>query len=131
MSGERSVTDKECEQRRVSISAILGKEFEGGGLIVNLPPHQETWKFQPYAQKSKFRLPLEGQVLVLNGHRIGEPHRSAQISSQHFGWDLLPLHNDGLRLIKRSLAENLEAEDFEGFGQAVLAPASGHVVRGR
>src|SRR6266487_97754 len=129
MSGERLVTDKECEQHRVFISTILPTELEGGELTVSLDSYQKTWQIQSYNQKGKFRLPLDGQVLVLVGHRIGEADRSAQISSQQFGWDLLPLHNDGLRLLKRPFSENLEAQDFEGFGVAVLAPADGVIVK--
>lgn len=130
VGGERLVTDKECEQRHVSISAMLPTEFEGGELMVNLAHHQETWQIQSFNQKDRFRLPLEGQVLVVVGHRIGETHRSAfQVPSQHFGWDLLPLYNDGLRLLKRSLSGSLEAQDFEGFGQPILAPANGLVVK--
>jgi murein DD-endopeptidase MepM/ murein hydrolase activator NlpD len=130
IGGERSITDKEGEQYRVAIAVILPAEFKGGELTVSLAPYQKTWQIQSYDQKGKFRLPLNGQVLVLIGHKIGETHRSAfQVPSQQFGWDLLPLYNDGLRLLKRPLSENLEAQDFEGFGQPILAPASGLVVK--
>jgi murein DD-endopeptidase MepM/ murein hydrolase activator NlpD len=130
VNGERPITDKEREQHRVSISAILPSEFEGGELTVNLASCQETWQIQSFDQKGKFRLPLdEGQVLVVVGHRIGESHRSAQIASEHFAWDLVPLHNDGLRLLKGFLSETLGAQDFAGFGQPVLAPADGVIVK--
>jgi hypothetical protein len=134
ISGERSITDKEREECRIPLSVLLPPEFEGGELTVNLncSSHQEagTWNILPYQQKGKFCLPLDGQVLIVMGHRIGEAHRSAfQIPSQQFGWDLLPFHNDGLRLIKGALSENLGAQDFEAFGQAVRAPADGIVVK--
>jgi hypothetical protein len=129
IKGEQSITDIDCKQNRVSVSALLPSEFEGGELMVRLAPCEETWQIQSYNQKGKFRLPLEGQVLVLGGHRLGEPHRSAQIASQHFAWDLLPLHNDGLRLLRGPLLENLEVQDFTAFGQSVLAPAEGVIVK--
>ena len=129
VDGERSLTEKEREQHRVSISAILPSEFETGELAINFASYQPTWHVNVFKQKDKFRLPLEGQVLVLIGHRIGETHRSAQIGSQHFAWDLLPLHHDGLRLLNQPLSERLKAQDFEGFGQPVLAPASGIIVK--
>jgi len=130
ISGERLITDKEGDQYTASIAVILPAGFAGGELTVRLAPHQKTWQIQSYDQKRKFRLPLNGQVLVLIGHKIGETHRSAfQVPSQQFGWDLLPLYNDGLRLLKRPLSENLEAQDFEGFGQPILAPASGLVAK--
>ncbi len=134
ISGEWPTTDKEREQHRIPISVLLPYEFDGGELTVNLyfSSHQEAgmWKILSYQQKGKFRLPLKGQVFIATSHRIGESHRSAfQFPSQQFGWDLLPLHNDGLRLIKGALSENLKAKDFEGFGQAVFAPADGIVVK--
>jgi peptidase M23-like protein len=98
IGGERLITDKECEQCRVSIAVILSTEFVGGELTVSLAPYQKTWQIQSYDQKGKFRLPLNGQVLVLIG-------------------------------LKRPLSENLEAQDFEGFGQPILTPASGLVVK--
>ena len=78
VSGERLVADKEREKGQVSISALLPAEFEGGELQVKYASYEETWKIQTYSQKSKFRLPLDGQVLVLVGHHIGEIHRSAK-----------------------------------------------------
>ena len=130
LSSERAITKQELEQGRVSVSAILPPAFESGELTVWLASYQATWPVQSYSQKDKFRLPLEGQVLVVVGHRIGETHRSAfQIPSQQFAWDLVPLHQDGLRLLKRSLSGTLEAQDFAGFGQPVLAPGEGVIVK--
>lgn len=129
VNGEREITNKELEQHKFSISAILPSEFNEGELMVKLASYECSWRIQSYDQKRKFRLPLDGQVLIVAGHRLGDAHRSAQIASQHFGWDLLPLHNDGLRLLKRSLTKNLATKDFEGFGQPVLAPGNGIVVK--
>ncbi len=129
VSGERSITHKEREQYRVSLSALLPAEFESGELTVSLGACQGTWQVQSYRQKSRFRLPLAGQVLIAVGHRIGEPHRSASIASEYFAWDLVPLHNDGLRMLKGPLSENLLAQDFTGYGQPVLAPAEGRIVK--
>jgi murein DD-endopeptidase MepM/ murein hydrolase activator NlpD len=129
LEGKRSITDREYEQNRVSLSAVLPREFETGQLKVQLASCQQTWQIRSFVQKDTFRLPLAGQVLVLVGHRIGESHRSAPLTSQHFGWDLLPLHKNGLRLLKGPLSENLKAHEFEGFGQPVLAPGNGVVAR--
>ena len=129
VSGERAITGKELEKGQISISALLPAEFEGGILQVKFASHEGTWEIGMYKQKEKFQLPLDGQVLIVSGHRIGEVHRSAQLLSQQFAWDLLPFHHDGLRLIKRPLSENLEAKDFEGFGQSVLAPAKGFIAK--
>ena len=132
--GERSILQKERDSCETTISVLLSTAFETGELTVSLdhPSDHKTgsWKIMMYQQNGEFRLPLDGQVLVASGHRIGEAHRSAlRIPSQQFGWDLLPLCNNGLRLIKGILSDNLRSVDFEGFGQAVLAPADGIVVK--
>ncbi len=129
VSGARSITEKEREQQRVSLSALLPPEFEKGELTVRIAASQGAWQVQSYKQRGRFRLPLEGQVLVACSHRIGEPHRSGSIASEHFAWDLVPLHNDGLRMLKGPLSENLLAQDFTGYGQPVLAPADGLIVK--
>jgi murein DD-endopeptidase MepM/ murein hydrolase activator NlpD len=41
---------------------------------------------------------------------------------------MLPLEDDGLRLLRGRMTESLAAHDFAGFGQEVLAPADGRVV---
>ncbi len=129
LSEERFISEKEHQQLRVPISALLPPDFEEGKLIVRLASCQETWQIRSYRQKGRFRLPLDGQVFIAAGHRIGELHRSASIASEHFAWDLVPLHNDGLRMLKGPLSENLLAQDFTGYGQTVLAPADGRIVR--
>jgi murein DD-endopeptidase MepM/ murein hydrolase activator NlpD len=134
IGGERATTGKERESCRIPLSVLLSPEFDDGELTINLDCSSSvkagTWKILSYRQKGEFRLPLDGQVLIVMGHRIGEAHRSAfQIPTQQFGWDLLPFQDNGLRLIKGVLPENLVAQDFEGFGQAVLAPADGIVLK--
>ncbi len=129
VSGEQSISGKEREQRRVHISALLPPEFDGGELTVHIASCEETWQIRSYQQRGRFRLPLDGQVFIAAGHRIGELHRSASIASEHFAWDLVPLHDDGLRMLKGPLSENLLAQDFTGYGKPVLAPANGRVVK--
>lgn len=129
VSGERIITDKEREQQRVSVAMILPPAFDGGELTVRIASYEETWQIRSFEQKDRFRLPMMGQVLVVVGHRIGEPHRSTQIVSEHFAWDLVPLDHDGLRLIRGPLPEKLEAQDFVAFGQSLLAPVDGIIVK--
>lgn len=129
VNGQRQITQKEHEQHRITIASILPAEFAGGELTVDLADFQRTWQIHPFEQKGKFRLPFEGQVLVVVGHRIGELHRSGSIASEHFAWDLVPLHKDGLRLLRVPLSENLLAQDFACYGQPVLAPGEGVIVK--
>lgn len=129
VQGQRPITEKEREKQRVSVSAILPSGFESGELTVQLAACQGTWQIKSFEQKDKFRLPLEGQVYISASHRIGELHRSASIVSEYFAWDLVPLDNDGLRMLRVPLSENLLAQDFIGYGQPVLAPGEGVIVK--
>jgi hypothetical protein len=133
LMGTHRMTEQEQEIGLVPIAAFLPPQWEGGQLIVeihsSLPIQRQRWEIAPYRQSKSFRLPLAGQVLVVVGHRIGEVHRSAwQIPAQQFAWDLLPLSDDGLRLLQCPLSDSLRAADFTAFGQEVLAPGSGRVV---
>ncbi len=134
LNGSHLVTGPEQEIGRVAIAALLPLEWEDGEFIVEIDSIQQSnifkWEMVAYHQSGSFQLPFTGQVLILGGHRIGEVHRSAwQIPSQQMGWDMIPLGKDGLRLLKGKETENLRADDFVAFGQAVLAPAEGRVVK--
>lgn len=134
LTRRRSLTDEEQAANRFLVSAVLPAFWGDSRLSVETRSGQqvftEHWTITHYAQNSRFDLPLAGQILVLVGHRIGETHRSAwQLPAQQFAWDFLPLDSNGLRLLNSHLTESLNARDFVGFGQAVLAPAAGHVAR--
>jgi murein DD-endopeptidase MepM/ murein hydrolase activator NlpD len=134
VGGNHLVTKQELETRRVVMAALLPPEWDEGEMIVevSLSRHNYVyrWAVGTYHQSNSFRLPLEGQVLILGGHRIGEVHRSAwQIASQQMGWDMIPLHPDGLRILHGTLSQNLRAVDFAAYGCNVLAPAAGQVIK--
>ena len=105
LSGAIAFQEKEQELSRVAIAAILPSQWESGLLNIEVQCSQSNWQkslnITPFCQTNNYRLPLAGMVLVVGGHRIGEPHRTASlISSQHFAWDVLPLGRDGLRLLQ-------------------------------
>lgn len=130
----RQLTTNEQRSCRVWIAATLPPSWPPSHLQLELHTTSELYRhistIAHYRQSQAFQLPLSGQVLVLIGHRIGETHRAAwQVPAQQFAWDMLPLHPDGLRLLHGSLSEPLHASMFTGFGQDVLAPASGQVVQ--
>jgi hypothetical protein len=134
VSGNHAVTKQEMETGRVVLSTLLPPEWGGGELSLEASPRQGTclyhWQVENYRQSSRFRLPLDGQVLIFGGHRVGEVHRAAwQIASQQMGWDMLNLDLNGLRLLKGELSQNLKTEDFFAFGHNVLAPAAGEVIK--
>lgn len=130
----RALTGDEQARGRLWLAATLPPRWLESELRVVVQAGQRRYSLRRpiarYQQSQVFQLPLAGQVLVLVGHRLGETHRAAwQIPAQQFGWDLLPLDHDGLRLLRGPLAEPLRADLFAGFGREVLAPAAGRVVR--
>ena len=134
VGGRRAVTADDARRGRLYLTTSLPPSWPDSRLQVELQIgdlhiHGE-WPVLHFTQHSTFRLPLDGQVLVVISHRIGETHRVAwDIPSQQFAWDLVPLGNDGLRLLNEPLSTTLRAQDFAGFGASVFAPASGQVVR--
>lgn len=135
LSGHYTLSEQQRKSGRAPIAAILPPEWPGGALMVNLRSgeHRKTleWDVPTYEQPQPFWLPFhEREVLILGGHRFAEVHRSAwQIPSQQMGWDMIPLDEDGLRLLKGRQTETLRASDFAAFGQPVLAPGPGRVVQ--
>jgi len=134
LTGRRAITNEEHTSGRLFVSAILPAQWSDSLLRIEAWFDQQVavgeWMITRYSQNKTFELPLAGQVLVLVGHRIGETHRSAwQLPAQQFAWDFLPLDQNGLRLLNTSLTESLQAHDFIGFGQQVLAPAAGCIAR--
>ncbi|MEN8171935.1 MAG: M23 family metallopeptidase [Chloroflexota bacterium] len=134
LTGIHFVTEQELEFGRIEIAAILPPMWEAGEFIAEISTLQHanifTWDIAAFHQSKRFKLPFAGEVLILGGHRIGEVHRSAwQIPSQQMGWDMIHLDKDGLRLLNGQDTESLQAVDFAAFGQSVLSPAEGQVVK--
>lgn len=132
LGGALTVGPEERNAGRIAIAALLPPQWAGGHLVIEDPSAAEakSWPIKQFQQEQHFCLPLSGQVLILVGHRIAEVHRSAwHFPSQHFAWDMLPLAPDGLRLLNGELEDDLRADHFAAFGQDVLAPAAGRVVR--
>jgi hypothetical protein len=130
----RPIANEEHTTRRIMVSAILPAHWSDSQLRVEARFDRLAavgeWPITCYSQNKTFQLPLAGQVLVLVGHRIGETHRSAwQLPAQQFAWDFLPLDQNGLRLLTSNLTDTLQAQEFIGFGQAVISPAAGWVAR--
>jgi hypothetical protein len=133
LAGSLTLTDAHRQSGRIPIAALLPPGWPGGRLEVDVrgDDGQRTaysaWDVSIFAQTQPFFPPLAGFALVVVGHRTGEVHRTAQIASQGFGWDMLPLADDW-RLLNEPFSEATRPADFYGFGQPVYAPARGHVV---
>lgn len=115
---------------RLHLVATLPAEWPHSVLQVQVGTLSAEWPvIHPPAVESEFGLPLAGQLLVVGGHGVGEPHRSAfDLPSQQFGWDFLGLSNDRLAILRGPLGNAPTVETFSCFGQPVLAPRSGIVV---
>ncbi|HEV2459990.1 MAG TPA: M23 family metallopeptidase [Ktedonobacterales bacterium] len=134
VGGHRPMTADDAKRGRLYLATSLPPSWPKSRLQVELQLGDRhargEWPVTHFMQHTTFRLPLDGQALVAVGHRIGEVHRLAwDIPSQQFAWDLVPLGDDGLRLLKGPLTGMLRAQDFTGFGAPVRAPAAGRVVR--
>jgi hypothetical protein len=76
-----------------------------------------------------FSLPFSQRWYVANGHGINENHRLAA-GGQSFAWDFTYRPEGKDHRIKEVVPETkLVPEDFYAFGQPVLAPAPGEVIR--
>lgn len=133
LSGVLTVTNNDRKLGRMALAALLPSTWSGGLLNLEIQCKHSTWQESHpvlhFSQTEKYLPPLSGMILVAGAHRIGEAHRTAAlIPSQHFAWDLLPLAGDGWRILSTEYTEFTRAQDFFGFGQAVLAPAVGQVI---
>lgn len=133
LSGSRPLTHNERQAGRVFLACSCPPSWPDSRLSVEvqfgLRSLRGEWPVRHYQQHHVFRLPLDGQVFVAVGHRIGETHRRAlEIPAQQFAWDFVPLASDGLRMLNGPLGVTLRAQDFAGFGAPVRAPAAGRVV---
>lgn len=133
LAGSLTLTDPHHQAGRIPIAALLPPGWPGGRLEVDvrgddgLRTAQGAWDVRIFEQKRPFVPPLAGFTLVLGGHRTGEAHRMARITSQGFGWDMLPLSDDW-RMLTKPFSEDAGPEGFYGFGHPVHAPAPGRVV---
>lgn len=127
LSGENAIP-------RLSISAVLPPNWGSCRLSASVKclgeATQAEFDVAKFVCDKAFAVPMDGQVMVLTGHRIGEAHRLAwQLPSQQFGWDLAPLDENGLALLNTKLTDSPVSAEFFGFGQPVKAPTSGKVAR--
>jgi murein DD-endopeptidase MepM/ murein hydrolase activator NlpD len=123
------LTEEERQRGRAWVSVVLPQDWPRSVLTVELGDEAARYDVCVFDQAQNFSLPLAGQVLVVGGHRIGEPHRAAfDLSSQQFGWDLVGLGPDRLALLVAELSDPPHSADFACFGQEVFAPANGRVM---
>jgi hypothetical protein len=134
LSSKRSLTEVESKKDRFWISATVPSSWTGADLRVVVRAgdkvYSEPFVVERFVCGNEFCVPLDGQVIVLTGHRLGEAHRSAlEIPSQQFGWDLLPLDDNGLSLLNGPITDSLGSNDMYGFGKVVRAVGPGKVVK--
>lgn len=84
-------------------------------------------RYAGYEDKVKLRLPFEGEWLVYNGGRNIFENRYAAADDQRFAMDFVFLKNG--KLFSGPGVINAKVEDYYCFGQPILAPADGTVVK--
>lgn len=78
-----------------------------------------------YQQKVVYTLPFQGEWLVANGGVTPETSHSWDIISQRYAYDFVVADEVG----QRHRGDGSRKEDYFAYGQPVLAPADGEVVR--
>jgi hypothetical protein len=131
-SGQRCLTDDEVATRMLNVIALLPQDWEDGVFSAEVQSHMQTWQgewsIEPFQQSQQFNLPIEGQLLVIAGHRVGEAHRHATAAcAQQFGWDFIPL-GPTFNMLQGSSAPGINSKSFFGYGRPVRAPAPGTIV---
>ena len=126
---ERAVRTDERDRGWAVLAAVLPADWPDSVLTVSLDGHSSEHQVSSFRQRQQFGLPFDSDVLVVTGHRIGEPHRSAvQIPSQQFGWDLVPLQRGSLAVFSTTPSQPPRTAEMAGYGRTVLSPAPGVVV---
>lgn len=127
---ERPVHDDELGRGRAVLSAFLPPGWPDSILTIDVGGATSAHSVRVYQQQQRFGLPFGGDVLVVGGHRIGEPHRVAfDLPAQQFGWDVLPLRPGDLAVFSRGMSQPPRSADFAGYGQPVLSPGPGVVTK--
>jgi hypothetical protein len=131
-SGQRCLQGDEIAQRMVNVVALLPHDWEQGVLSAEIQSQTQTWQgewpVEPFTQRAAFNLPIDGQLLVIAGHRIGEVHRHATAAcAQQFAWDFIPL-GDTFNMLQGGSAPTIGARSFFGYGRPVRATAPGTIV---
>lgn len=129
LSCTRPLQDNELNKNRAVLSAVLPAGWPDSILTIETGSATCVREVGTYQQSQRFDLPFDSDVLVVGGHRIGEPHRVAfDLPSQQFGWDLLPLRPGNLAIFNSDLSQPPKSQDLAAFGRTVLSPGNGVVV---
>ncbi|MFW6079187.1 MAG: GNAT family N-acetyltransferase [Gemmatimonadota bacterium] len=89
---------------------------------VAVPPAPDT-----YRQRARYTLPVRGEWLVMNGGVTPEASHAWDVLAQRYAYDLVKADDAGVR--HRGAGTSLE--DYYAYGEPVVAPADGEVVRVR
>jgi murein DD-endopeptidase MepM/ murein hydrolase activator NlpD len=92
------------------------RQGEAEGRAINAP--------QAYAPQVRYRLPFEGEWLVLNGGITPKTSHSWDIPGQRYAYDFVVADADG----RRWRTDGRAPADYRCYGLPILAPADGEVV---
>lgn len=104
-----------------SIKQIIGMMYVYAKQEINLDKRRKIYKNE---QSVQYRLPFEGEWVVVNGGITKEESHSWLITSQRFAYDFLILDNDG----KSYSGPSKKLSSYYCYGKKILAPADGIVV---
>lgn len=129
LSVEQTIQDDEVKKGWAVLSAVVSPGWPDSILTVDIAGATSVHEVRRYQQSQRFGLPFDSDVLVVAGHRIGEPHRTAfELPTQQFAWDLLPLRPGNLAVLNSLMSEPPMSVDFACYGRPVLSPGDGVVA---
>lgn len=117
----QAIFEAHCAQAVLDIRIVLDEQNKIAGLW--FAPHTPTIPV-PKKLVTSFRLPFEGEWLVLWGGDSRELNHHHDTPSQCFAFDFVLVDKAG----KTHKGDGKENEDYYAFGQPVLAPADGVVT---
>jgi len=121
MATGRAVFPAHCARRDLEITVVLDERGKIAGLSF-LPPTPAIPV--PDRLVTSFRLPFEGQWMVLWGGDSSELNHHHDLPNQRFAFDFVVVDAAG----RSHRGEGKENKDYYAFGQPVLAPADGVVT---
>jgi peptidase M23-like protein len=118
-------------QRFANVPILTSITINQKGMIdqmtINPIPQVAEGRFAGYSTKTKLHLPFNGEWLVYQGGRKAYENSYSQSDDQRFAVDFVYLKNN--RLFSGRGGIGSKNEDYYCFGQPILAPGDGRVVK--
>jgi murein DD-endopeptidase MepM/ murein hydrolase activator NlpD len=129
-AGDQIVVRTLCRFHKPPQPLAVVLAFDADGRVSGLsirpegPPKEWPSTFLDYTTKTSLRLPFRGEWVVFWGGRTMQENHHAAVRSQRFAYDLLIVRDDSTHR-----GDGKQLADYYSYGEPVLAPAAGTIVR--